>query len=64
MSTKMAEIADKLWLRENIEWPENDRPEQTRTARLFNLIYHRYFQDPKQFWELYFEKTALGLLLV
>lgn len=64
MNTSAAELADKLWFREDIAWPANDRPEELRTARLFNLIYQPFFQDKNQFWQEYQTYKDQGLILL
>lgn len=64
MNTQAAQMMDRLWFREDLAWPPNDRPDELRTARIFNLLYAPYMPDKELFWNEYFNYKAKGLFLL
>lgn len=59
------EIYDHLFIRKDIDWPENDRAAEPKIARLANLIIGRDGGDTGfSFWKEYDIQTRTGKMLV
>lgn len=57
-------LFDQLFPRENIAWPENDRPDELKIARVFNMMIQSFGVPKGAFWADLDKNTQANRMLV